>query len=131
MGPTSASARSRAESLRGGPRECPGLRQQRRPAVLGWSAHYSIGILISAALLSAFGLEWARSPSLFPALLTGIVTVLAPLLVLQPALGAGIASSKTPSPFFNSMKSLVTHTVFGFGLYLATLATASVIPAGA
>ena len=99
--------------------------------VLGWSAHYSIGILFSAALLSAFGLEWARSPSLFPALLTGIVTVLAPLLVLQPALGAGIASSKTPSPFFNSMKSLVTHTVFGFGLYFAALATASVIPTGA
>jgi hypothetical protein len=27
------------------------------------------------------------------------------------------------------VKSLVTHTVFGFGLYLAALATASLIPA--
>jgi hypothetical protein len=76
-------------------------------------------------LLSTFGLTWARSPSLLPALGIGIVTVLAPLLILQPALGAGIASSKTPRPVFNAIKSLVTHTVYGVGLYLAALATAS------
>ncbi len=98
--------------------------------LLGWCAHYSIGITFAAVLLGAFGLDWARSPSLGPALLVGIMTVLAPLLVLQPALGAGIASSKTPRPVFNTAKSLVTHTVFGFGLYLAALATVSLIPAG-
>ena len=98
--------------------------------LMGWCAHYSLGITFAALLLSTFGLKWARSPSLLPALLIGIVTVLAPLLILQPALGAGIASSKTATPLFNSMKSLVTHTVYGFGLYLAALATASLIPAG-
>ncbi len=96
--------------------------------LLGWCAHYAIGITFAALLLSAFGLEWARSPSLLPALAIGIVTVSAPLFVLQPALGAGIASSKTPTPVFNCLKSLLTHTVFGFGLYLAALATASLIP---
>jgi hypothetical protein len=96
---------------------------------LGWCAHYSIGITFSAFLLAAFGLQWARSPSLLPALVIGIVTVLAPLLVLQPALGAGIASSKTATPVLNSLKSLVTHAVYGFGLYLAALATALLIPA--
>lgn len=96
--------------------------------LLGWCAHYSIGIAFSALLLSTFGLSWARSPSLGPALLIGIVTVLAPLLVLQPALGAGIASSRTPAPIFNSVKSLITHTVFGFGLYLAARAAAALIP---
>ncbi len=93
--------------------------------LLGWCAHYSIGITFAALLLSTFGLEWARSPSLLPALLIGIVTVVAPLLVLQPALGAGLFSSKTPTPVFNSIKSLVTHTVYGFGLYLSALATSS------
>jgi hypothetical protein len=102
----------------------------RGESVIGWCAHYSIGITFAAILLAAFGLQWARSPSLFPALFIGIVTVLAPLLVLQPALGAGIASSKTATPVFNCLKSLVTHTVFGFGLYLAALSTASLIPAG-
>jgi hypothetical protein len=98
--------------------------------LLGWLAHYSIGMAFAALLLSTFGLKWARSPSLLPALLIGIVTVLAPLFILQPALGAGIASSKTPTPVFNCIKSLVTHTVYGFGLYLAALATASLVLPG-
>ena len=93
--------------------------------VMGWFAHYAIGVTFAALLLSTFGLRWARSPSLLPALLIGIVTVVSPLFILQPALGAGIASSKTPAPLLNSLKSLATHTVFGFGLYLAALATES------
>jgi hypothetical protein len=98
--------------------------------LLGWSAHYSIGIAFAALLLATFGLHWARSPSLLPALSIGIATVVAPLFILQPALGAGIASSKTPTPVLNCIKSLVTHTVYGFGLYLAALATASLDLAG-
>ncbi len=98
--------------------------------LLGWSAHYTIGISFAALLLATFGLEWARSPSLLPALFIGVVTVVAPLLVLQPALGAGIFSSKTPTPVFNSVKSLVTHGVYGVGLYLSALATSSLLPVG-
>jgi hypothetical protein len=98
--------------------------------LIGWCAHYSIGIAFATLLLSTSGLRWARSPSLLPALFTGVVTVVAPLLILQPAMGAGIASSKTPRPVFSSVKSLVTHTVFGLGLYVAALATAWLLPAG-
>ena len=78
----------------------------------------------AALLLAVFGVEWARKPTLLPALIIGIVTVVAPLFILQPALGAGIAFSKTPKPAFNCIKSLITHTVFGLGLYLAAFATA-------
>jgi hypothetical protein len=95
---------------------------------IGWCAHYSIGITFAALLLSVFGVEWGRSPTLQPALIVGIVTVVAPLFVLQPALGAGIASSKTTAPVFNTVKSLITHTVFGVGLFLAARATALLIP---
>ncbi len=98
--------------------------------VLGWVAHYSIGVTFAALLLAAFGLQWARSPSLVPALIIGLVTVVAPLFVLQPALGAGIASSNTAAPLFNSLKSVVTHTVYGVGLYLSALATSALLPAG-
>ncbi len=96
--------------------------------LIGWCAHYSIGVTFAALLLSTFGLAWARSPSLLPALFIGTVTVLVPWLVLQPALGAGIASSKTPTPVLNSCKSLVTHTVYGLGLYLAALVVAAALP---
>ncbi len=92
---------------------------------IGWAAHYSIGITFATLLLATFGLKWARSPTLPPALIIGIATVVAPLFILQPAMGAGIASSKTPTPVFNCLKSLVTHTVFGLGLYLAARVTGS------
>ena len=98
--------------------------------LIGWGAHYSIGMSFAALLVSTYGMSWARAPALLPALFIGIASVLAPLFILQPALGAGVASSKTPKPVFNCIKSFVTHTVYGFGLYLAALATAGLIPAG-
>ncbi|MBI5066799.1 MAG: DUF2938 domain-containing protein [Deltaproteobacteria bacterium] len=104
----------------------PAVRGER---LIGWSAHYSIGMAFSALLLATFGLEWARAPTLLPALLIGVVTVLAPWLVLQPALGAGVASSRTARPVFNSVKSLITHTVFGFGLFVAARVLAFLLPA--
>lgn len=97
---------------------------------IGWSAHYLIGITFAALLLIVFGLEWGRSPSLAPALFVGVVTVVAPWFVLQPGLGAGIASSKTKTPAFNAFKSLISHTVFGIGLYLSAHATALLVSVG-
>jgi len=91
--------------------------------LIGWCAHYAIGATFAALLLTVAGLQWARSPTLCPALAVGLVTVMAPWFVLQPALGAGVMSWKTPRPGFNSGKSLVTHAVFGFGLFLAAQAT--------
>jgi Protein of unknown function (DUF2938) len=95
---------------------------------IGWLAHYSIGVTFAALLLGVNGSGWARNPTLLPALVIGIITLAAPLFILQPALGAGIASSKTSKPVFNSIKSLITHIVFGIGLYLAALVAAGLIP---
>jgi hypothetical protein len=60
-------------------------------------------------------------PALWPALVFGIGTVVFPFFILQPSIGLGIAASKTPAPAKARLKSLVTHTVFGAGLYLAAL----------
>lgn len=101
---------------------------------LGWIAHYAIGIGIAALLLALVGVGWAHAPSLAPALVrryrprwtvVGLISVLAPFLVLQPALGAGIAASQTPHPGAARRRSLVTHLVFGLGLYLAAAGWAS------
>jgi Protein of unknown function (DUF2938). len=91
--------------------------------LIGWTAHYAIGVAFAAALLGIFGLEWSCSPTLGPALIVGIVTVAAPLLVMQPGMGAGIAASRTPKPAAARLNSLLTHAIFGFGLYLAARAT--------
>ena len=52
--------------------------------------------------IAIWGLEWARQPTLAPALIVGIGSVAAPFLI-----GKG------------RLQSFVTHTVFGFGLYAA------------
>jgi hypothetical protein len=91
----------------------------RGEAVIGWTAHYLIGFAFAAVLLGIWGLDWARDPSLAPALLVGVGTVAAPFLVMQPGMGAGIAASRTPRPGAARAQSLVTHAIFGFGLYAA------------
>lgn len=105
----------------------------RAPAVrgelaIGWSAHYLIGITFAGLLLVIAGAEWAQRPTLLPALFVGWGTVLAPFLVLQPGMGAGFAASKTPRPWFARLRSLVTHTVYGAGLFLAGVFWARVLP---
>jgi len=95
--------------------------------LLGWLAHYATGVLFAALLVGVCGMEWARGPTLVPAVSIGIATVLIPLLIMQPAMGAGIASSRTPKPLLNVLKSLANHTVFGIGLYLAALLVARLI----
>ena len=89
--------------------------------LIGWTAHYLIGAAFAGLLLAIFGLAWARRPTLAPALAFGIATVAAPFLIMQPGMGAGIAASRTPRPNAARLQSLVTHAVFGFGLYAAAL----------
>lgn len=91
--------------------------------VLGWSAHYAIGITFAFALLGIWGLGWARQPTLPPALVVGVLTVVFPFFLMQPGMGSGIAASKMPNPNQARLKSLMTHTVFGVGLYIAALVT--------
>ena len=88
-------------------------------ALIGWIAHYAIGIVFAAGLVAVWGEGWLKAPSLAPALLAGLVTVSAPFFVMQPAFGLGIAASRTPNPMQARLRSLVTHLVFGSGLYLA------------
>lgn len=91
---------------------------------LGWITHYAIGIAFAALLLGWQGASWATQPTLGPALLVGVATVIAPLCVMQPAMGAGFASSRTATPARNVLRSIANHGVFGLGLYLASLLAA-------
>mgnify|MGYP000947190013 CR=1 FL=1 len=90
--------------------------------LLGWGAHYAIGIGFAALLPLLWGSAWLQQPSLPPALLVGLGSVAAPLLLMQPAMGLGIAASRAPRPAAARRQSLITHAVFGFGLYAAARA---------
>ena len=85
--------------------------------MIGWIAHYVVGVLFAALLLSVWGLAWVRQPTIGPALIVGIGTVVAPFLLMQPGMGAGVAASRMPRPAAARVQSLITHTIFGLGLY--------------
>ncbi|HET6798202.1 MAG TPA: DUF2938 domain-containing protein [Gemmatimonadales bacterium] len=88
---------------------------------VGWMAHYTIGIGLALGFVSLISGDWLARPTLLPAVLFGIGTVVFPYFILQPSLGFGVAASRTPNPTQARLKSLVTHLVFGLGLYLSAL----------
>ena len=55
---------------------------------LGWLTHYAVGIAFAGLLVATQGLDWARSPSLLPALCVGVGVATAPWFVMQPAMGS-------------------------------------------
>ena len=90
--------------------------------IIGWVAHYAIGIAFAGILLAIWGIEWADRPTIAPALIVGLGSVAAPFLLMQPGMGAGIASRRTPHPTIARLRSLITHFVFGVGLYASGVA---------
>lgn len=90
--------------------------------LLGWISHYAVGMAFAVMLVGLLGPAWLRLPSFAPAILFGATTVVAPLFIMQPAMGAGFAFSNSPNPLSNCLRSCANHTVFGSGLYLAALA---------
>jgi hypothetical protein len=85
----------------------PRMRGER---LIGWTAHYFIGMAFAALLLGIWGLDWIREPRLGPALIVGVGTVAAPIFLMQPAMGMRNAAR---------LQSLLTHAIFGVGLYAA------------
>ena len=85
----------------------------RGESAIGWAAHYLIGIVFAAVLLAVFGVGWVRDPTIGPALMVGIGSVIAPFLLIRPA----------------RLQSVLTHAVFGLGLYAAGWVTSFLVKA--
>ena len=92
--------------------------QQSGECIVGWTAHYAIGVMFTLVFVARAGNSWLQHPTLISAVGFGIVSVGAPFLIMQPAFGLGIAASKTSKPMQARLRSLINHTVFGIGLYL-------------
>jgi hypothetical protein len=94
---------------------------------VGWTAHYTIGVVFALVFVVLTSGAWLARPTLLPAVLYGIATVVFPFFIMQPSLGLGIAASRTPKPMQARVKSLVTHAVFGVGLYVCALGMSYVL----
>ena len=90
---------------------------------LGWVAHYAIGIAF-AVLPSRSRARRIGTPTPLPALVAGLASVVAPFFVMQPALGFGIAASRTPNRASRAgaVSSRICPTC---GLYLAAYTLAA------
>jgi hypothetical protein len=94
---------------------------KRAECAVGWIAHYLIGITFASAFVALAGDNWLQRPTLLPAVVFGVVTVVAPFFIMQPAMGLGLAASKMPNPAQARARSLMNHAAFGVGLYLSGL----------
>src|SRR5688500_2819829 len=91
--------------------------QKSAECTVGGIAHYSIGVAFALVFVFLVSREWLARPTLVPALLYGIATIVFPFFLMQPSLGFGIASSRAANPTQARLKSLAPHTVVGVGLY--------------
>jgi hypothetical protein len=92
---------------------------------IGTAAHYAIGVAFAWLLLAITGAGWLDAPTLLPAVAIGLATIVAPWFVMQPAMGAGFAGSRTPDPRATRLRNLGTHAVYGIGMWLTALVLAA------
>jgi hypothetical protein len=103
--------------------------RKRLECTAGWIAHYTIGVALALAFVVVVTSEdWLARPTALPALLYGIGTIVFPFFILQPSFGLGIAASRAANPTHARLKSLVTHVVFGAGLYVWALGLSRLLP---
>lgn len=66
--------------------------------IIDWCFHYLTGVIFAALLVAVVGAGWVYQPTPAPALVTGLLSVAAPWVIMQPAFGMGVAASNTPNP---------------------------------
>ncbi|MDL5511107.1 DUF2938 domain-containing protein [Arenibacter sp. M-2] len=96
--------------------------------IIGQVSHYSIGIFFAFLLVATFGKKWLDNPTLFPALVIGLFTMVAPFFIMQPAFGFGVAGTHLPDPNKARLMSLIIHCVYGFGLFAIAFTINSFFP---
>jgi Protein of unknown function (DUF2938) len=92
--------------------------QKSGECAVGWIAHYMIGTTLAIAFAALAGNSWLQHPTLIPAVVFGVVTVLAPFFIMQPSFGLGFAASKAARPAQARLRSVMNHAAFGVGLYI-------------
>jgi hypothetical protein len=101
--------------------------EKRSECAVGWVAHYVIGVVYALVFVALMSGSWLARPTVLPAMLFGIGSVLVPYLIMQPSFGLGIAASRTPRPTQARLRSLMAHTAFGVGLYVCAVGVSCVL----
>lgn len=86
---------------------------------IGWLFHYLIGFAYAAIILILWGTQYIVAPTLLPAIIVGLVlSTIAGLAILLPAMGGGFFGRKLPNPFITLIYLVVAHAFFTAGQYI-------------
>jgi len=84
---------------------------------LGWAFHYFIGIVYAAFYVAMLVWAFEGNASLMTAWIFGLITILSPWFILQPALGLGRCATRAPKPNMVRLQNFIIHSIFGVALY--------------
>jgi len=87
---------------------------------IGWAFHYVVGFAYAAAYVALVEAH-VVSPTFLSAIIFSLALLVAPWLVMQPALGQGFLALRTPKPAVVRATNVSVHFVFGLGLYLGVV----------
>ena len=90
--------------------------------LVGWIFHYFVGFIYVVIFMLLVGKEWLSELTLLPVWLYAISTILVGWFLLHPGLGLGMALAKTENPFKGRWMGLMTHSVFGLGMWFGAFA---------
>ena len=89
---------------------------------LGWVAHYAIGIAFAFLLLLVWGLDWARTPTIWPAMVVGLGTIVAPMVRAAAGHGRRHRGRKDAEPRRRAAPDPRSRMlVYGIGLFVSAL----------
>ncbi len=88
---------------------------------IGWVFHYSIGVTYAAIYVALVVWVLGANATLLAAWVFGLLTILSPWLILQPALGLGVCAVKAPKPNMVRAQNIAIHSIFGLALYYGWL----------
>lgn len=97
-----------------------------REAAIGWIAHYAVGLVYAAVYLVFAWFVLGPGPTFPSALVFGVITVIAPWILLQPGMGQSLFAHNAARPNVARAHNLSSHVAFGVGLYLAISGLAAV-----
>ncbi|MBT4235950.1 MAG: DUF2938 domain-containing protein [Marinovum sp.] len=88
---------------------------------IGWVFHYFVGVVYGVFFALLAGPDWISAPTFLPVFIYALLTIVGGWFLLHPGLGLGWAVSKAENPNKVRILGLLSHSVFGLGLWLVGL----------
>ena len=101
------------------------MQQVRHEVLVGFTTHYTIGVVLSLPYVLGWSCLVGGSPSSVWALLYGIATTVASWFFVYPSMGLGVFGRLSPEGMKATLSSLANHLFYGLDLAIGMARCAS------